>query len=342
MTIKKFTAIAAAAAALLTGSIVLSMYLTNRHEMELVVPPAEQGDSQTAENNTHTLGDMENTPLYYDDTDVLLLPLRNVMEGLGGSVTWERESREVTVAYRGRKLTLTPGETEATLNGYAVTLPKAAEMINGCLYADEALLTAYFTGDVVWHNDSHQITLQTKDTATPIIAKRVITGMAGDAVYYLEVPVIVGLNDANFEKSMNTEILWEMQETGEAFLLEEREESALLRMELHTGMITQDYLSLWWEGENAGTEISMAKNIDLLGQKEVTLADMLEEDALEEVRSAVGKGWKADAFYLTEDGRLMLLLEDADSMDAGFLTTENGVYPWKDAFRRIQQYIPAE
>ena len=43
-------------------------------------------------------GPMENIPLYYDETEKLLLPLRNVMEGLGGSVAWNKETKMTEVS----------------------------------------------------------------------------------------------------------------------------------------------------------------------------------------------------------------------------------------------------
>ena len=129
---------------------------------------------EQAADGSHTLGNMENMPIYYDDADVLLLPLRNVMEGLGGTVSWNAETKETEISYRGRKLSAATGETQAKLNGYEITMPAPWQKINGCLYADEAVLTSYFTGDVIWNTDSKQITLQTKDSSVPVVAKNTI------------------------------------------------------------------------------------------------------------------------------------------------------------------------
>ena len=109
MTFKKLTVIAAAGAVLLAGAIGISMKLTSPDEMEMEVPetPVVQGTDET--NETKTLGYMENIPLYYDDTEKLLLPLRNVMEGLGGSVKLNTETRLTEIVYRGRTLAITPG-----------------------------------------------------------------------------------------------------------------------------------------------------------------------------------------------------------------------------------------
>ena len=181
MTIKKLTVIAAAGAVLLAGAIGLSMNLTSRHEVEMEVPEtATEGTENT--DGSKTLGDMENIPLYYDETEKLLLPLRNVMEGLGGSVAWNKETRMTEINYRGRTLALKAGEEKAYLNGYEVILPEAAAIINGCLYVDETLISAYYTGEVDFNLETRQVTLQTMDNTVPVLAVNVLTGEGAEGV----------------------------------------------------------------------------------------------------------------------------------------------------------------
>ena len=89
MSMKKLAAIVFAGAILMAGAMGISMKLTQQRELEMEVadvPKTVTGQPETGE--TKTLGSMENIPLYYDDEKKLLLPLRNVTEGLGGSVTW--------------------------------------------------------------------------------------------------------------------------------------------------------------------------------------------------------------------------------------------------------------
>ena len=68
MTIKKLTVIAAAGAVLLAGAIGISMRLTSPDEMAMEVPEAPVTQSAEQEDGSKTLGDMENIPLYYDET----------------------------------------------------------------------------------------------------------------------------------------------------------------------------------------------------------------------------------------------------------------------------------
>ena len=116
MTFKKVSVITIAGAALLAGAIGIAISLTSPNEIEIEVPeaPVEQ-ETELSEDGIKTLENMENMPIYFDDSDVLLLPLRNVMEGLGGSVKWDTETRAAEVSYRGRTLAVQPGEKSAEI-----------------------------------------------------------------------------------------------------------------------------------------------------------------------------------------------------------------------------------
>lgn len=340
MTIKKFTVIAAAGAVLLAGAIGLSMRLTSQNEMEMEVPETPVVQGETNEDGSKVLGVMENTPLYYDDTKKLLLPLRNVMEGLGGSVAWNAETRQTEITYRGRMLAVTPGEEQATLNGYAVTLPEAVEMINGCLYADETVISAYYTGDVDFNLETRQVTLQTKDSTAPVLAVNKISGEKDGKSYQIEVPVIVGLNDSKYEKSLNETLMQEMQAYADTFLEAEKTEDGNGQLELavKTGMCEKEFLSFWWEGTKEDVSVSFAKNYDLMGQKAVTLEDLLEEASLKEVKQAAGEDWTEDRFYLSAEGSLVLLKgSEENSLEMYAWTTEGKLLTWKGKFRELFQ-----
>lgn len=320
MTIKKLTVIAVAGAALLAGAIGISMSLTDPHEMEMQV---SETSADQEESGAKTLGDMENIPLYYDETEKLLLPLRNVMEGLGGSVKWNTETRKTEVTYRGRTLELAAGEEQAVLNGYEVTLPAAAEIINGCLYADEMLISAYYTGDVDFNAETRQVTLQAKDSTEPVMAVNRITGEKDGLTYEVEVPVIVGLNDDKYEKNLNKSLQQELQASIDEFLQTEKKNDGALRLKANAGMCTKDFLSIYWEGMQDGVFVKRAENVDLLGQKTVTLADMLNESALKAVKASAAAGWTEDDFLLTAGGNLAL-----------FANGEEGVHAWGADFEK--------
>ena len=133
MTVKKVAIIAAAGAVLLAGALTLSMTLITRNKIEVTATETSaQNETEQEEDGVKTLENMENMPLYFEDTEKLLLPLRNTMEALGGTVKWDTKTKQTAISYRGRTLRVRSGERDAVLNGYAVTLPDEPNMINGC------------------------------------------------------------------------------------------------------------------------------------------------------------------------------------------------------------------
>ena len=69
-----------------------------------------------------------------------LLPLRSVVEGLGGQVTWYAESRTALVRLASSQIVIRPGESEATNNGQVVSLSPPPKLANARLLVPPALL----------------------------------------------------------------------------------------------------------------------------------------------------------------------------------------------------------
>ena len=321
MTVKKVAIIAAAGAVLLAGALTLSMTLITRNKIEVTATETSaQNETEQEESGVKTLENMENMPLYFEDTEKLLLPLRNTMEALGGTVKWDTEKKQTAISYRGRTLRVRSGERDAVLNGYAVTLPEEPNMINGCLYVDEEVISAYYTGEVRFNHETKQVTLEMKDGTEPVVAVqdmpemiKTIRGLFEEnGGYSVDVPVIVGLNDANYEKSLNDSLMQQMQDYITAFMAEENTADSLLQVQVTTGFCTKDFLSILWEGTRNGMPVRFAKNLDLLGQRAVTLADMLTQTSLEAAQAQAGEDWTAEQFYLTADGELILIGRNAE------------------------------
>nr|WP_308758327.1 copper amine oxidase N-terminal domain-containing protein [uncultured Anaerotignum sp.] len=184
-----------------SGTLSLSMYLTRQQELEMEV--ADQKPQPPQAGDTTTLADMENMPIYYDDDEVLLLPVRNVVEGLGGSVAWDREKKATEISFYGKKLVLNRGSRDAELNGYEITLDREVEAINGCLYVSSDVFSEYFATEVIWDSSQQLVTIKTGDNTKPVIAGRMLEGVDGERNYSAEIPVVVGLNDISYEKSLN-------------------------------------------------------------------------------------------------------------------------------------------
>jgi len=73
-----------------------------------------------------------------------LIPLRAVVERIGGAVTWEPAAHQAGAAARGHRVTVTIGHPQATVDGRPVTLT-----ISPTLLADRTLVPARFLGDAL-------------------------------------------------------------------------------------------------------------------------------------------------------------------------------------------------
>lgn len=236
---KKLTVIVVSAAALLGGAMALSMHLTRQQEIAMEVPqqPAtDAADTEVVEppkvGDTTTLTDMENMPIYYNDEDLLLLPVRNVVESLGGSVKWDAEKQATEINLRGKKLLVYRGSADAELNGYQITLDRAVESINGCLYVSADIFSDYFASDVIWDSAQRIVTVKTGDNTNPILANYHLEGQEGDRMYQANIPVIVGLNDISYEKRLNEDLMtFAMEQLASFPSLQETEQQEVEQQE---------------------------------------------------------------------------------------------------------------
>ena len=77
-----------------------------------------------------------------------LIPLRPIVEHLGGSMTWNSRTRQVSIVQGSRRITLNIGSTRATVNNREVRLTTAPRIINGstmvylCFFANHMGLGA--------------------------------------------------------------------------------------------------------------------------------------------------------------------------------------------------------
>lgn len=294
MNLKKTVIIACASTAMISGAIALSMWLTKEREMEMEVSNPKQNDLSQEQTKVYVEG--ENIPLYYDDEEILLLPVRNVAQGLGGTVSWEQESKDVTISYKGKKLVFEAGTTEAEMHGYKITMPEEPQTINGCLYIEASILSDFFTTDVLWDSAKRQISLKSKGGSTPIVASDLYLGKNEKKEYSLEIPVIMGLNDTSYEKGLNKEIRAEIQALADEFMSKEGE--GVFQLKFEKGFISSDFVSICWKGSRGNEPFFQTLNIDLREQKRISISDVLTEEGVKELK-AHGDLTENSLFYIT-------------------------------------------
>lgn len=92
-----------------------------------------------------------------------LLPVRAVVEQMGGSVDWNGETNEVTLTYGNDKIKLTIDSTEALLNGEKRNIDAAPTIINDRTMLPIRFIAESFGFNVEWDEKTATISI-TKDT----------------------------------------------------------------------------------------------------------------------------------------------------------------------------------
>lgn len=302
MYVKKTVVIICVSAAMICGAIRLSMRLTEARELEMEVSKPQQEIAAQEQTNIYNKGG--NIPLYYDQEDVLLLPIRNVAQGLGGTVTWDKTTKNVALMYKGKKLLLEAGNSSAQMCGYHIKLHTPPQSINGCLYGEASILSDFFSTEVRWDSAKKQISMKSKEELIPIIESDFLIGKSQGKEYNLEIPVIMGLNDGSYEKGLNKEIMKQIQGLADEFMLDEGDGN--FHLQLKKGLVNGDFLSLYWEGKKGEQSIYKTINIDLREQKTKLLTDMLTEKGIGNLKEQVPFK-ENQLFYITEEKDLALI-----------------------------------
>ncbi|MBR0365377.1 MAG: copper amine oxidase N-terminal domain-containing protein [Clostridia bacterium] len=87
------------------------------------------GSPKMTVDGTETEIDSEGTaPVIVNDRT--LMPIRAIIEAVGGTVTWDGEARKVTLLYNGSTIELVIDSVTALINGEENTLDTAPMIIN--------------------------------------------------------------------------------------------------------------------------------------------------------------------------------------------------------------------
>jgi hypothetical protein len=93
-----------------------------------------------------------------------LLPLRVIVEELGGSITWNAATRQVTVKARGTTMVLTIGKTTATVNGASMVIDQANSRVVPIILGSRTFLPLRFIAEqlglgIAWHASTRTVTI---------------------------------------------------------------------------------------------------------------------------------------------------------------------------------------
>lgn len=98
------------------------------------------------------------TPLLIDDRT--MLPIRAVVEELGGAVIWDEETQTVLLAYQNDIIALAIGNSTAFLNEQPVVLDAVPVLINDRTMLPIRFIAEGFHFNVEWNDEEQIVTIR--------------------------------------------------------------------------------------------------------------------------------------------------------------------------------------
>ncbi len=94
-----------------------------------------------------------------------LLPVRAVIENLGGNVNWNNDTKEVNITYNENEIVLTINSTQALLNGKVQTLDTAPVIINSRTMLPIRFIAESLGFNIEWNENNKTIIITKNDTS---------------------------------------------------------------------------------------------------------------------------------------------------------------------------------
>ena len=100
----------------------------------------------------------------------VLVPLRGVLERLGGNVQWDPKNRVVTGAHAGanRQFRVRVGSNEALVNGETMNLDSPPRIANGTTYVPLRFVSEALGAKVVWDNARRSVVITAAGEAAEV------------------------------------------------------------------------------------------------------------------------------------------------------------------------------
>lgn len=118
-------------------------------------------------------------------SDRTLLPVRAVVEEMGGTVAWDGDTQTVTLNYGSDEIELVIDSLAATLNGAVQTLDTAPTIINDRTMLPIRFIAESFKFSVDWAEDSQTVTItKSANAAAPVTTPEKPSGGKVLVVYY--------------------------------------------------------------------------------------------------------------------------------------------------------------
>ncbi|MDO7905184.1 family 10 glycosylhydrolase [Paenibacillus sp. JX-17] len=109
----------------------------------------------------------DTAPYILAKSNVTMVPLRVISEGLGASAYWDQKSRTVNISGQQTDLTLTYGSKIAMANGKSVALDTAVDLKNGRVMVPIRFVSEQMGLQVLWNQSTYRIDLNSMSAGTP-------------------------------------------------------------------------------------------------------------------------------------------------------------------------------
>lgn len=141
------------ATAALSLGIVLTAHITAAPSEEIIL---QVGNPVMTVNNTETKIDDEGTvPIIINNRT--FMPVRTIVETMGGKVSWDDETQQVTLVSDNNKILLTINSTEANLNGKPFQLDTAPIIIGERTMLPIRFIAENFNYNVEWNTEKQEV-----------------------------------------------------------------------------------------------------------------------------------------------------------------------------------------
>lgn len=137
---------------------------------------------------TTNIDDNGTAPVIVNDRT--LLPVRAVVEAMGGNVEWYQDSQTAVLTMNGIEIQLVIGGTTAYVNGTAENMDTAPTIINDRTMLPIRFIAEKFGFDVDWDGESMTVTIQSKSSNDTGAATLLYQGQASIRIVTAEDKVI--------------------------------------------------------------------------------------------------------------------------------------------------------
>ncbi|MDR1537502.1 MAG: DUF362 domain-containing protein [Clostridiales bacterium] len=172
--------------------------LASSSSSNVVASPVASASGQTARTETTiklAIGkptitvNGQQSPIDEDDTVPViqegrtLMPIRAVVEAMGGTVSWEQTNQTATLVCGGQTIQLAIGQTTAYLGNEAKALDVAPVIINGRTMLPILFVAESFGYAASWNGDAQEVTITNMGTdANDAVAVYMVTAITPDGL----------------------------------------------------------------------------------------------------------------------------------------------------------------